>query len=411
MIRRKKYGILKTTERKKEEIALKLRFDNTKTYAIALEGGGARGAYEVGVWQALDEAGVHYNAVAGTSVGALNGAMMCMRDLERAKQVWGDIRLSQVIALDDQDEELMQKVLSGQMAATFLHKMLPKLFRVIIKGGLDVTPLRRWIGEVVDADAVKASDVTLFVTTLSLSDFKGLEIRVNDLPTEDVCDMLLASAYHPTFRHEKLGGKMYTDGGFFDSLPIHVLVENGYKDIIAVRLPGIAVNRRFTIPDDVTVTTVCPKQKLGSVLNFDKEQSRPNMLLGYLDTMRMLYGLAGSTYYLDCELTEREAVDGIIEQAAIEAPGKAGDLSGFFERRLPALRRRLGVRNTSYRALYIAWMENRAKKAGVPNDRIYTMSELIAATLERELAVPDALDRAFEQAAELAATDTKKKAE
>ena len=45
---------------------MKLRFDNTKTYAIALEGGGARGAYEVGVWQALDEAGVHYNAVAGT---------------------------------------------------------------------------------------------------------------------------------------------------------------------------------------------------------------------------------------------------------------------------------------------------------------------------------------------------------
>lgn len=55
---------------------MKLRLDTSKTYAIALEGGGAKGAYEVGVWRALDEADVRFDAVAGTSVGALNGAMM-----------------------------------------------------------------------------------------------------------------------------------------------------------------------------------------------------------------------------------------------------------------------------------------------------------------------------------------------
>ena len=33
------------------------KLDNSKTYAIALEGGGAKGAYEIGVWRALDEAG------------------------------------------------------------------------------------------------------------------------------------------------------------------------------------------------------------------------------------------------------------------------------------------------------------------------------------------------------------------
>ena len=37
---------------------MKLRLDTSKTYAIALEGGGAKGAYEVGVWRALDEADV-----------------------------------------------------------------------------------------------------------------------------------------------------------------------------------------------------------------------------------------------------------------------------------------------------------------------------------------------------------------
>ena len=45
---------------------MQLQFDLNKTYAIALEGGGAKGAYEIGVWQALDEAGVKYNAVSGT---------------------------------------------------------------------------------------------------------------------------------------------------------------------------------------------------------------------------------------------------------------------------------------------------------------------------------------------------------
>ena len=46
---------------------MKLRLDTSKTYAIALEGGGAKGAYEVGVWRALDEAGVRFDAVAPLS--------------------------------------------------------------------------------------------------------------------------------------------------------------------------------------------------------------------------------------------------------------------------------------------------------------------------------------------------------
>ena len=38
---------------------MELKFDTSKTYAIALEGGGAKGAYEVGVWKALDEVGIN----------------------------------------------------------------------------------------------------------------------------------------------------------------------------------------------------------------------------------------------------------------------------------------------------------------------------------------------------------------
>ena len=78
-----------------------LRIDKSKEYAIALEGGGAKGAYEVGVWKALEEAGIKYCAVAGSSVGALNGALMAMRDLQTAIALWENITYSQIMDVDD----------------------------------------------------------------------------------------------------------------------------------------------------------------------------------------------------------------------------------------------------------------------------------------------------------------------
>ncbi|MBQ5709191.1 MAG: patatin-like phospholipase family protein, partial [Anaerotignum sp.] len=86
---------------------MELKFDTSKTYAIALEGGGAKGAYEAGVWKALDEVGVKYDAVAGTSVGALNGAMMAARDLETAVNLWENVKFSQVF---DADDDQMKKI-------------------------------------------------------------------------------------------------------------------------------------------------------------------------------------------------------------------------------------------------------------------------------------------------------------
>ena len=75
--------------------------DLEKEYAIMLDGGGARGAYQIGAWKALKEAGVKINAVAGTSVGALNGAFICMDDVEKAEKVWSEIAFSKVMDVDD----------------------------------------------------------------------------------------------------------------------------------------------------------------------------------------------------------------------------------------------------------------------------------------------------------------------
>ena len=48
--------------------------DLEKTYGIVFDGGGARGAYQIGAWKAMQEDGVKISAVAGTSVGAVHGA-------------------------------------------------------------------------------------------------------------------------------------------------------------------------------------------------------------------------------------------------------------------------------------------------------------------------------------------------
>ncbi len=351
---------------------MELKIDNSKTYAIALEGGGAKGGYEIGVWQALDEAGIKYNAVSGTSVGALNGGLMAMRDLPRAIDAWNNMKLGKVIELDEEQEENLSRAFNGDIGLDDVQRLIPEALEIIKNRGLDVAPLRAWVREVVDAKAIKESDVELYIATVSITDRKALEVKVNDLPEDQICDMLLASAYHPTFKLEKLGGKFYTDGGFVDTLPLHALVTNGYKDIIAVRIPGIGHNRRFKMPDDVNVTYIATNADLGGVLNFDAEQSRRDMAIGYLDAKRVLYGLYGKHYYIERSMTDREALNMLLDSLETGV-----NLRQFCERDLPRVARHLDAEGDYYELL-IAVLEDAAAKQDIDNMRIYKDTELVA---------------------------------
>lgn len=351
---------------------MELKIDNSKTYAIALEGGGAKGGYEIGVWQALDEAGIKYNAVSGTSVGALNGGLMAMRDLPRAIDAWNNMKLGKVIELDEEQEENLSRAFNGDIGLDDVQRLIPEALEIIKNRGLDVAPLRAWVREVVDAKAIKESDVELYIATVSITDRKALEVKVNDLPEDQICDMLLASAYHPTFKLEKLGGKFYTDGGFVDTLPLHALVTNGYKDIIAVRIPGIGHNRRFKMPDDVNITYIATNADLGGVLNFDAEQSRRDMAIGYLDAKRVLYGLYGKHYYIERSMTDREALNMLLDSLETGM-----NLRQFCERDLPRVARHLDAEGDYYELL-IAVLEDAAAKQNIDNMRIYKDTELVA---------------------------------
>ena len=67
---------------------MQLKLDNSKIYAIALEGGGAKGAYEIGAYRALTEMGYRFDVICGVSIGAINAALLAQGDCEKAAEFW-----------------------------------------------------------------------------------------------------------------------------------------------------------------------------------------------------------------------------------------------------------------------------------------------------------------------------------
>ena len=135
--------------------------DLTKEYGLVLDGGGARGAYQIGAWTALEEAGVKVCAVAGTSVGALNGALICMDSVENAQKVWAEMKFSRVMDVDD---EWMQHLFSKDGK---LKEVLSELWKKLSDGGVDVTPLRNLIHEMVDEEKIRIFPKVLWKTFYS----------------------------------------------------------------------------------------------------------------------------------------------------------------------------------------------------------------------------------------------------
>ena len=60
-------------------------------YGLALEGGGARGAYQIGAYKALVENGFKFDAIVGTSIGAINAAIICQGGIELLEELWNKI--------------------------------------------------------------------------------------------------------------------------------------------------------------------------------------------------------------------------------------------------------------------------------------------------------------------------------
>ena len=109
--------------------------------AVVLGGGGAKGAYQIGVWQALRELGLDFQVVTGTSVGALNGALMAQGEFEAAYDLWWNMDNTQVMEGIPSASDTLDSRLAVYRA--FIREM-------VTKGGVDISPLEETIRSILD---------------------------------------------------------------------------------------------------------------------------------------------------------------------------------------------------------------------------------------------------------------------
>ena len=187
------------------------------------------------------------------------------------------------------------------------------------------------------------------------------------------------------------------DGARVNNVPVDVLIDRGYEDIIVLRIYGYGVDteRRLQVPEGVRLYHVAPRQDLGGILEFDRKKARRNMLLGYFDAMRMLYDLEGRIYYLDASESEEyyfsrlmaeaeEMMDWIGAEEESVDQGEYRSLRVYTEEIFPRLAEDLGLKeNWDYRQLYLALLEEAAKEYRISRFRIYTPDQLLAVLRRR----------------------------
>lgn len=367
---------------------MELKLDLSKEYGVVLEGGGAKGSYQIGAWKALREAGIQIKGISGASVGSLNGALMCMDDIEKAEYIWENITYSKVMDVDDEVIENMKKM---DLKSLDLMELVNDAKRILRDKGFDITPLKKLIEEILDEDKIRNSDKELYITTYSVSDRRLLTVDVKEAPAGEIGDMLMASAYFPAFKNEKLNGKRYMDGGGWNNVPTGILLEHGYQDIIIIRIYGLGFDSEKVtkIPEDTHVYHIAPRQNLGGILLFDKKQAKKNMLLGYYDAKRLLYGLHGKWYYVDAPNTEAYYFDKMMSELELlkqyilpeldeETREKLDGYRSYTEQIFPALALELRLKETwTYKDLYIGILERLARRLRIQRFAVYTVDQLM----------------------------------
>lgn len=337
--------------------------DLEKEYGLVLDGGGARGAYQIGAWKALNEVGLRICGIAGTSVGALNGALICMGDVRLAGKIWADLSFSKVMDVDD---IWMEKLFKKEQP---IKEILSAIFHVVQEGGVDITPLKELIHSVVDEERIRSCGKEFFLQTFSLSDMEELELSLEEIPEGLLGDFLLASAYLIGFKNEPLHGERYLDGGVVNNVPTDVLLKRGYKDIVEIRIHGPGRVPKVHFPKEGTLYRIEPRVDLGSILDFSPRRIARNLKTGYLDAQRVVYGLEGHMYYLYPCWEEEVYRDVLSDLGSIEKMEIAVEL-------------KLSPASTD-KELFLGILEAVAKILRVQKYHIYTIQEFFEEVEQR----------------------------
>lgn len=255
---------------------------------LCLSGGGARGAYQVGVCKALEELG-YYDKIevfSGTSIGAVNASLLATAPIEDVKKIWVEFPKENFSYIDN----LMKKIRARD-------------FSFVQNGLTDIDNLEKLLDENLKIDNLRDIEVYVTLSPAGLPDEGTLGILKSSFShylrgnkkviysplhkqdAEDINKQIIASCSIPfVFPAVKLDGQQMFDGGLYDNIPIKPLVDAGCDTVIVINLQKLIRYNPKKFPG-IHIIEIKHKKSLGAVLNFDNEQALTRFNLGYEDAM------------------------------------------------------------------------------------------------------------------------------
>ena len=205
---------------------------------LVLQGGGALGAYQAGVFQALHEAGVEPDWIIGTSIGAINASLIAGSApgdrLDKLREFWRRIEHARHVHMPmpfwmGAAYRNFLTVTSG-VPGFFTPRPMAFLGQHVALGAEDAgyystDPLRRTLTELVDFDRINAGPVRL---TVGASSVRTSEMRYFDSRNEtlDLRHVMASGALPPAFPAVRVDGELYWDGGILSNTPVEAVFDD-----------------------------------------------------------------------------------------------------------------------------------------------------------------------------------------
>ena len=225
--------------------------------ALILQGGGALGAYQGGVYQALAEANLHPDWVAGILIGAINSALIAgnppQKRVERLREFWETVSappfgMPYIAALEGRDEfthGVINQVRSwGALvggAPGFFRPRVPPPF--LYPNGApealsyyDVAPLRATLERLVDFDLINAAAMRFSVGAVNVrtGNFVYFDSTTHQIGPAHV---MASGSLPPGFPPTEIEGEHYWDGGLVSNTPLDwVLDSRPGQDTLAFQI-------------------------------------------------------------------------------------------------------------------------------------------------------------------------------
>ncbi|MTD40209.1 patatin-like phospholipase family protein [Erwinia sp. CPCC 100877] len=249
--------------------------------ALVLGGGGARGAYQIGVWQALKELQIPITLVTGTSVGALNGALILQDDFAAAKEMWEKITTEKILSFP----------VASNSAATFgglLNQISAFTLAAIQSRGVSTQPLQQLISDTFSLKKMQQSSLDFYLAVTELPSMQEKTIHFSECSGQWQRWLLASASFFPAMAAARIDENYFVDGGYRNNIPVDIALAQGATECIVVDVKGPGITKSVKVPQETSISLLQTPWSMGNVLLFDGVRSTQNIQLGYLETMKKI---------------------------------------------------------------------------------------------------------------------------